>query len=152
MAWPPIPPKPALPWPPLYWSTPPQWPPMPALRAQQIYKFPPPGSAWWKKKKGKLLGLLRDLTWHTQQQCLDASGHRFGGTIHTLRMDGFDITTLKLNGPGEGFLYRLVSLVKGPKIPARKRLYLSEEATRALAKGIATDEASAVALDVLGED
>lgn len=119
---------------------------------QQIYKWPKPGSAWWKTRKGAMLNLLRDCKWHTQAECLAASKHRFGGVIDVLRKEGWEIETRNLPGGTETYEYRLVHLTKGKSQSRRRRLYLSQHAVEMLADGILIDEVCEVAAEVLGEE
>jgi len=121
-------------------------------RPQQKYKFPPPSHKWWTTRKGAMIRLLWDRQWHTQGECLRASKHRFGGVIGSLRSDGWDIDTRQLDPTDPAsYEYKLVSRNKGAPKQKRKRLYLSEEATQAIADGIITDEAIEVASEAIGE-
>ena len=55
--------------------------------------------------KAALLALLSDGAYHHMRQCLDVAGFRYGGRLHELRREGYEIETHQL-GVGE-WEYRL---------------------------------------------
>ena len=57
--------------------------------------------------RSRLLDLLSDGEWHSQHECVEAGGLRYGARIKELREQGHRIETRDLPGSPRRFFYRL---------------------------------------------
>lgn len=68
-------------------------------------------------KRDALLTLLLDGRAHSQQECVEAGGMRYGGRLFELRKLGHSVLTVRDPENGRRFLYQLVeaSIVREPE-------------------------------------
>jgi len=79
---------------------------------------------------------LKDLQWHTTEECVEAVGHRFGASVLLLRKEGYDIRSERED---DKWVYRMMSLEKGPELGSKVKMYLTMDSVIALANGNITE-------------
>lgn len=97
---------------------------------------------WEGRKRNQrtaLLEALLDLQWHTSRELDEQLGPRFGARLHELREEGYDIEDEWLGHKPDGKRWRLRDArPHRPRRNRRVRVYLPEQAARALLKGEVT--------------
>lgn len=71
-----------------------------------------------RSHKTALLELLADYRQHHMAECQRAGGWRYGGRLHELRKEGYDIETIRLGD--DEFAYRLA-----PPVVAQRQLEMA---------------------------
>ncbi len=71
-----------------------------------------------RSHKASLLELLSDYRQHHMSQLIRVGGYRYGGRLHELRKEGYDIETIRLGD--DEFAYRLA-----PPVVAQRQLEMA---------------------------
>jgi hypothetical protein len=90
----------------------------------------------YETARGRLFELLSDLRWHSFRECSKVGGLRYGSRLLELRRLGYKLEDAPAGGePGEGKLYRLISLTPDAPQAKRVRVMLTEHDADLLSRG-----------------